>query len=101
MPDIPGMRGDATPAQVLEPGKRAAEDVEDESAKAQELVDETPVTGGMPISREHFGRETEAEAAHPGRVKMWGVQAKVPRVRAGPGGKAGYHDIGGFGPMRS
>ena len=95
MPDIPGVRGseaDATPAQVLEPGKRAAEEVqEEESAKFQ--VEEDPVAAGMPVGHEYFGRETEAEAAHPGRVKMWGVQAKEPRMRTGPGGKAGYHDI--------
>ena len=94
MPDIPGMRGseaDATPAQVLEPGKRAAEEVQDESAKVH--VEEDPFAAGMPVGREYFGRETEAEAAHPGRVKMWGVQAKEPRMRTGPGGKAGYHDI--------
>ena len=73
MPDIPGMRGseaDATPAQVLEPGKRAADEVqEEESAKFQ--VEEDPFAAGMPVGHEYFGRETEAEAAHPGRVKMW------------------------------
>ena len=99
MPDIPGVRGaeaDATPAQVLEPGKRGAEELEDEEyTKFQ--VQEDPLAAGMPLGHEYFGRETEAEAAHPGRVKMWGEKAKVPDVRTGQAGQSGYHDIGSGG----
>ena len=81
---------------MLEPGKRGAEELEDEEyTKFQ--VQEDPLAAGMPLGHEYFGRETEAEAAHPGRVKMWGEKAKVPDVRTGQAGQSGYHDIGSGG----